>query len=866
MFTSEVSHEGGGGVKGFRAGANGVDRVPVLEVAEALGLPIKRSGGASYIGCPASAHEHDAERPRCELGGDKPALFFCHKCGAAGDAVGLVKLVQDCDAATAFDWLRAHRFLPQDGNHRRATPADPLERWAAARDFEIATLRAFDITGERGEVFIPERDESGAVIGRVRRRADGTRYSSGDKSLSVKGSKRGLTYSPADLEAGAAAGETLAITEGGPDTLRFRDCGHRAVIGVPSVRPGSRVCAGVAHLAARYGFKRAVIFADPGGLIMRDAVGKALAAAGLAVAWVVPDPDVDTDGRLRHLPRAERPAELARLIEAALPWTSPAGEADDAADAPAGAPDATGPRPLTDLGNAERFAAQHKGRLLFDVRCNAWRVWDGKRWRLDTTGEAMRRAAQTVRNIYREAAAAADSKQREALANWAKSSESRMRLTALVALAQGLLVIEPDQWDADPWALNVNNGMVDLRTGRLRPHNPADHCTRLAPVDFIEGATHPVLDKVLKEAIPDPEERDFTQRIFGYSLSGEKYEKAVAFVYGPKDTAKSTLVEPVMKALGEYAVTVEPEILMKRDFSNGGGPSPEIARLDGARLVGTSETAEGQKLNSGLVKRISGGGARLTARECHANTREFDVTFLLLFQSNYRPRVAADDDAFFTRLKVIPFDVVIPRDRRDPRIKQTLESDPAAQSAILWWLVEGCLAWQREGLREPAAVTAATGKYQDEMDPLSGFFDDCCRFSPDARATAKELREAYENWAKGEGLKERYLVSSKVFGSRLTARGCISGKVNRERGWIGIELSDGTDGTDGTDSPGLFPYIRDCLEETTAKRPKRPMCPTGGTELDRELDEVMAGAQWFADWSAPERATWARSVLAASNG
>ncbi|OPZ08656.1 MAG: hypothetical protein BWZ08_00994 [candidate division BRC1 bacterium ADurb.BinA292] len=746
----------------------------------------------------------------------------------------------------------------------RETFADAVAELAARRGWAVTALRNLGAVAKLDEVRIPMRNVKGEVTGWRRRRGNNQAFRDANKALTVKGGHNGF-ISPWPIPSEGPA----LLVEGEADAAAALSAGHTAVVATPGAQPGRQVVEAAQALLAG----REVILApdpDEAGRGWMARIGGALRAAGCRVRYVPPLPGEDLDKRLSR--STDPRAELARLIEAALPWTSPAGEGDDAADAPVGVVEvgeATGPRPLTDLGNAERFAAQHKGRLLFDVRCNAWRVWDGKRWRLDTTGEAMRRAAQTVRNIYREAAAAADSKQREALADWAKSSESRMRLTALVALAQGLLVIEPDQWDADPWALNVNNGMVDLRTGRLRPHNPADHCTRLAPVDFIEGATHPVLDKVLQEAIPDPEERDFTQRIFGYSLSGEKYEKAVAFVYGPKDTAKSTLVEPVMKALGEYAVTVEPEILMKRDFSNGGGPSPEIARLDGARLVGTSETAEGQKLNSGLVKRISGGGARLTARECHANTREFDVTFLLLFQSNYRPRVAADDDAFFTRLKVIPFDVVIPRDRRDPRIKQTLESDPAAQSAILWWLVQGCLAWQREGLREPAAVTAATGKYQDEMDSLSGFFDDCCRFHPSAWVTVKGLREAYEAWAKENGEKQQYLLSTRAFAERLKKRGCEPQKIGGKRCWTGIELSgddpDWTQWTDRTSKPCLSEPSSYIAEKLLCDVQSVQSCPEAA-DASAEINEAMSDAEWFTSWSAPERAAWARSVLAACNG
>ena len=130
----------------------------------------------------------------------------------------------------------------------------------------------------------------------------------------------------------------------------------------------------------------------------------------------------------------------------------------------------------TDTGNGERLAARYGDRVRY-VGAWGWLVWDGRRWARDDTGELDRLAKDTARSIYAEAAEAPSDKAAEKLAAWARASLSRAKLEAMLSLAQSEAAIaaRPADFDANPWILNCENGVIDLRTGELRAHDREAH-------------------------------------------------------------------------------------------------------------------------------------------------------------------------------------------------------------------------------------------------------------------------------------------------------------------------------------------------------------------------------------------------------
>jgi putative DNA primase/helicase len=439
-------------------------------------------------------------------------------------------------------------------------------------------------------------------------------------------------------------------------------------------------------------------------------------------------------------------------------WEPPATEPGD---------QPTGARPVfrrTDYGNAERLAAAHGRDLAYCHPWSAWHIWDGRRWAHDDTAAAVRRAKATVRAIYAEAAAGGDEDERKMTAAWAMRSEARGRLDAMLALAAsepGIPVL-PGQLDADPWLLNVANGTLDLRTGKLREHERADRVTKLAPVAYDPAADCPGWHDFLARILDgDAELEAFLQRAVGYSLTGIISEECLFLPYGTGRNGKSKFLEALRAMLGDYAQQAPRELLMARRSET---IPNDIARLKGARLVTSIETKEGRRLDDALVKQLTGGD-RITARFLHAEFFEFDATHKLWLATNHKPVISGTDEGIWSRIRLIPFTVFIPPGERDPKLLDKLRLE---LPGILAWAVQGCLNWQQGGLDPPASVLLATADYRAESDDLGTWLSERCVIGDRFSARFADLYRDYAQWCE-EGRVEA--VSGKRFGQSLTERG-----------------------------------------------------------------------------------------------
>jgi putative DNA primase/helicase len=455
-----------------------------------------------------------------------------------------------------------------------------------------------------------------------------------------------------------------------------------------------------------------------------------------------------------------------------------------------------GSLPTTDLGNAERLVGRH-GHDLVHVYGLGWHVWTSQLWERDETGQVERRAKETVRSIYEEAAHVAQDEKRKTLAKWAKQSESVSRLGAMIALARSEpgIPLKADQLDADPWLLNVQNGSLDLRTGDLRPHDRSDLITKLAPVAYDRDAEAPAWESFLGRILPNAAVRKFLQRYAGYSLTGDVSEQILLFLYGTGANGKSTLLNTLLEMMGNYAQQAAPELLT---IKRGAHPT-ELADLQGARFVASIEVEEGKRLAESLVKQMTGGD-RIKARFMRRDFFEFDPTHKIWLAANHKPVVRGTDHAIWRRIKLVPFEVTIPEPERDPNLPEKLRAE---LPGILAWAVRGCLDWQREGLDEPEEIRAATEEYREDMDPLQEFFEEWCLFREDHWTTSADIRGAYQGWAQKAG--ERPLDWHMV-AARLKERGCREKRRHQGRGWQGIELyTPIPDDSDDPDEPFVTP-------------------------------------------------------------
>jgi putative DNA primase/helicase len=464
----------------------------------------------------------------------------------------------------------------------------------------------------------------------------------------------------------------------------------------------------------------------------------------------------------------------------------------------------------TDVANAERFAEQHCATLRYCHPWGSWVVWDGKRWMKDRTGEAMRRAKQTVRSIYLEASRL-ESPERERLARHAIASESTRRLTDMLKLGQSdaRIAIVPEAFDAEAtrYLFNVLNGTVDLREQVLQPHQPTDFITMLAPVEFDPKATSPDWDDFLDVVLPDGEVRAFLQRYAGYSLTGDTSEQAFTLLYGKGANGKSTILETLKCIFGDYAQKADFETFLEAKSSKDsrGGARVDLLALAGRRLVIAAEAGDGRRLDTNTIKELTGGDT-LTARGLyHREQTSFRPQAKLVLATNHRPEIRESTDAIWRRIYEIPFAVTIPVEDQDKDLPERLR-EPANLSGVLNWLMQGCRAWmlvrRSPRLRPPAAVCHATRAYRQDQDAIAPFLDACCVNEASARVTHKDLRARYVAWCAAsdeEPISERALSRGLEDHGYRKERGKDK---TRTRGFVGLSLRELTDASiaDASDS------------------------------------------------------------------
>jgi len=439
----------------------------------------------------------------------------------------------------------------------------------------------------------------------------------------------------------------------------------------------------------------------------------------------------------------------------------------------------------TDCGNAMRLARLHGADIRFCHAWHKWLIWDTKRWKIDNRGRIKGKAKDTVFKIYRELEKCPDKKSRERLFTHGIKSEGDQRIKAMLSLAESEAAIPviPDELDKNPWALNCENGTLDLRTGILNGHTKDDLITKICPVSYSEDAECPKWLEFLNTVMDRNQDLiDFLQRAVGYSLTGSTREQCLFFLYGTGANGKTTFLEAILALLNDYS--------KRADFSTflikyGESIRNDLARLKGARFVSAIETAEGKRLAEGLVKQLTGQDM-VTARFLRQEFFEFQPEFKIWLAANHKPNIVGSDYAIWRRMKVIPFTITIPEKLQNPDLGSELKEE---LPGILRWAVEGCLEWQKSRLREPKEVKLATAKYKADMDIIGDFLKDACTLydhnSGHNGISKGDLYKTYAKWCEETGEKK---LSKKKFGMCILDRGFDEILHGNKRLWEGIGL------------------------------------------------------------------------------
>nr|WP_052313671.1 phage/plasmid primase, P4 family [Nocardia thailandica] len=421
---------------------------------------------------------------------------------------------------------------------------------------------------------------------------------------------------------------------------------------------------------------------------------------------------------------------------------------------------------------AYRLANSYGGRLLH-VSGIGWHAWDGQRWASDGSGASTR----AVLDILRRAMTEGDT---ELLKDVRKcESSAGINGTLTIAAALDPLTATVTDLDADPYLINVANGILDLRTTALRGHDPQDRLTRVCRAAYRPDAQAPLWTAFLERVLPDPDVRAFVQRLAGVALLGRVVEQILPIFTGTGANGKSVFIAALAYALGDYAFTAEPDLFMARQ---GAHPTGEMD-LMGRRWVSVSESDKGRRLAEATMKRLTGGDT-IRARRMHRDFVEFSPSHTAVLVTNHLPEVSGDDEAVWRRLRVVPFDVVIPKGERDPHLSEKLQLEA---DGIFAWAVQGYAAWiAHGGLGEPQGVLAATDSYRSNSDDLSRFLDECCFLDLKATVGPSELHTRFLDWVRVDG--DARPLSLKGLSAALADRGYNTAKSNGRRIFRGIGL------------------------------------------------------------------------------
>jgi putative DNA primase/helicase len=419
---------------------------------------------------------------------------------------------------------------------------------------------------------------------------------------------------------------------------------------------------------------------------------------------------------------------------------------------------------------AQSFIKKH----FLDVRYTAlwgkWLIWDGRRWAPDEK--------LTTFSLVRELAY---EKAREAKHQDAKGIASAGTIAAIERLARSdrRIAVAANEWDADPWMLNTPGGTVDLRTGQIREHNPDNKLTKITGVTPDPSCKIPLWKSFLDTVTNGNAELvSYLQRVAGYSLTGSTREHALFFLYGTGTNGKSTFINAITACAGEYHCVAPIETFTA---SNNERHPTELAGLRGARLVTAIETEEGRRWAEAKIKQLT-GGEPITARFMRQDFFSYLPQFKLIIAGNHKPGLRSVDEAIRRRFNLVPFTVFIPREKRDKNLGEKLQAE---LPGILAWMIDGCTAWQKDGLNPPQVVTDATNAYLEQEDATSAWLEECCELKPNNSATLQELFSSWSAWATKNG---EYTGTTKKLASTLETKGLQRYRKAAARGFDGVRV------------------------------------------------------------------------------
>lgn len=480
---------------------------------------------------------------------------------------------------------------------------------------------------------------------------------------------------------------------------------------------------------------------------------------------------------------------------------------------------------MNDLGRAKMFTMDYRNTVKFSHTMNSWYIWDGKRWQIDASGKIHQCAKNTIKNMYTSVLPHIDDTDvRKKFLGSLIKAENQNALKSMLESASNEHGIPIDvlDFDTQKGLINVENGIVDLQTGKLLKHDKSYKMTRMLSLEYDKTNKCDKWLTFLDETFEgDKNLIEFIKRFLGYSLTGYTDEQVFCIFYGHGSNGKGTLIDTIMNVMGEYAKTTEPETIIKKKYERSS--TNDLADLWGARFVTTSETESYQELDEGRVKRITGQDA-IKCRFLYKDLFEYFPEYKLVLLTNHEPVIKSQDYSIWRRVLKIPFNVKRPKEEWNLNLRTELIDE---REGIFAWLVEGAVAWHKDGLKVPETVIQATEDYKDDLDVIGDFLDMCTDDGENLQVRNIDLFRCYEQWCEG--------TNNKPFTNRTFSRSLV------EREYKNIKIS-GLRGKKGLDIKNDIKHLME-NEIFCKDMQKMPLCilPSTDSDVQKTLAETTTG-------------------------
>lgn len=447
------------------------------------------------------------------------------------------------------------------------------------------------------------------------------------------------------------------------------------------------------------------------------------------------------------------------------------------------------PRSWDDQGRGLRMRDQFATVLKFNAVDKKWFFFNGSYWQEDIGNQKVELAAERVANSIKkekpELSFSTKTDEDKAMNEWyrfQKDSRSHMAKMHMIDEFKKYVIVKHGEFDKEDMLLNTESGYVDLSNGELHDHDIDKNFSHQTLAEYSDNVDAPLWDKFLNQIFNNDEELiHYVQKAIGYSFTGSVDEQCLFILNGRGRNGKSVFSNVISDVAGNYAKQMNVQTIVAKKNQSGSANS-DIARLEGARIVTSSELNEGDRFDESLVKQLTGGD-KILARFLYGSEFEYKPKFKIWMATNHLPIIRGTDDGIWRRIKIIPFNIQIPKEKVDKKLEYKLKAE---YTGILNWIVQGAIMWQQEGLEDPEAVTKVIETYRAEMDPLDAFLEECCTTGQNYSIKAREMYDAYHEWAKES---EEYKMSMTKFGREMSKKLL---RVKKMDGWyyVGLKLKE----------------------------------------------------------------------------